>query len=81
MNREILTNFPIFLNFIVIICVLSSYIPIFESKLTINRYIMKKNLLAAIVVFFFTFVVLLVMNDMSSKNSQHVEKQYSTVEE
>jgi len=41
---------------------------------------MKKNLLAAIVIFFLTFVVLLVMNDVSNKENNQLDKQYSVVE-
>ena len=41
---------------------------------------MKKNLLAAIVIFFLTFVVLLVMSDVSNRENNQLDKQYSVVE-
>ena len=41
---------------------------------------MKKNLLAAIVIFFLTFVVLLVMSDVSNRENNQLDKQYTVVE-
>ena len=42
---------------------------------------MKKNLLAAIVIFFFTFIVLLVIRDISNKENDQLQKQYSAIED